>query len=264
VARIDRVEKITIKSDADIARMKESGRIVARSLRAVVAAMRPGVTTLELDRIAEAAIRSQGAEPSFKGYHGYPAALCVAVNDEVVHGLPGPRQLREGDIVGLDLGAYRDGFHADAALTAPVGEVSREARRLLRVARESLTRGIAQARIGNRVADISAAVQRYAESKGYSVVRDLVGHGIGRQMHEPPQVPNFTVTGPSPELRQGMTLAIEPMVNVGDPEIEQDRDGWTYRTTDGELSAHFEHTVAITAEGPMILTEDREEREQHA
>jgi len=207
-----------------------------------------------LDAIAEAYARRRGAIPSFKGYKGYPASLCVAVNDEVVHSIPGKRVLREGDIVGIDFGAYLDGYHADAAITVPVGRVSEEAQRILRVTEEALHKAIAKARIGNRVGDIGYAVQSHVEANGYSVVRELVGHGIGRSLHEKPEVPNYGTPGRGPRLREGMTLAIEPMVNQGAAAVEFAKDAWTVVTADGKLSAHFEHTVAITRNGPLILT----------
>ncbi len=248
--------EVALKSEDEIARMRRAGQIVALVLERLAAAARPGTTTGELDRLAEGAIRSFGGTPTFRGLYGYPANICVAVNDEVVHGIPGERVLREGDVISFDVGATVDGMIADAAVTVAVGEVSKEARRLMRVTRESLARGLDQARPGNRVADISAAIQRHAEAHGYSVVRKLVGHGVGRAMHEAPHVPNFVDGGAkdSPELVAGMTLAIEPMVNQGSWQVVQDDDGWTYRTRDGSLSAHFEHTVAITEDGCEVLT----------
>jgi len=230
---------------------------VALTLARLAAAAGAGATTGELDRVAEATIRSFGAEATFYGFRGYPAHICASVNDEVVHGIPGDRALKEGDIVSFDVGVTVEGMIADGAATVGVEPVSPAVGRLMQATREALYQGIAQARPGNRVADISAAVQRWVESRGYSVVRKLVGHGIGREMHEPPQVPNFADRGrtDSIELRPGMTLAIEPMVNEGAWEVVQDPDGWTYRTRDGSLSAHFEHTVAITEKGCEILTE---------
>jgi methionyl aminopeptidase len=236
--------------------MRRAGQIVALVLDRLAAAARPGTTTGELDRLAEGVIRSFGAAPTFYGLYGYPANICASLNEEVVHGIPGDRALREGDIISFDVGATFDGMIADAAVTVAVGEVSRDAGRLMRVTRESLEHGIAQARPGRRVADISAAIQKHAESHGYSVVRKLVGHGVGNAMHEAPHVPNF-VEGDaegSPELVAGMTLAIEPMINQGSWQVAQDDDGWTYRTRDGSLSAHFEHTIAITEEGCEVLT----------
>ena len=255
---------IILKSLEEIELMRKAGKVVAFTLNKLAGALRPRMTTAQLDRIAESTIRGCGAKPSFKGYvrdagHRYPASLCVAINDQVVHGLPGPRILREGDLIGMDLGAIVDGFHGDAAITVAVGRVSPEAERLMEVTQEALARGIEQAGPGNRLSDVSAAIQEYAESQGYSVVRDLVGHGIGREMHEAPQIPNFVTNGYSPKLRVGMTLAIEPMVNAGGPEIECAEDGWTYRTRDGSLSAHFEHTIAIGERGAIILTSQAQE-----
>jgi methionyl aminopeptidase len=248
--------RISPKSDQEIALMRRAGQVVALVLSKLAEAATAGVRTAELDQLAETAIRSFGAKPSFYGLYGYPANICVSVNDEVVHGLPGDRALRDGDIVSFDVGATVDDMIADAAITAEVGRASEEARRLIRVTREALAKGIEQARPGNRVADISRAIQRYAESHGYSVVRKLVGHGVGREMHEPPQVPNFVDGGAqeSPELAPGMTLAIEPMVCQGRWQVVQERNGWTYRTKDRSLAAHFEHTIAVTGEGCEILT----------
>jgi methionyl aminopeptidase len=208
-------------------------------------------------------LAEQGAVPSFKGYRGYPSSTCISINEVVVHGIPGERVIEAGDIVGIDLGAIVDGWHGDSAVTLPVGEVSDEARRLMRVTREALFRGIAEAKVGNRLSDISHAIQQFAERHGYSVVRDLVGHGIGSQMHEDPQVPNFGKPGRGIALEEGMTLAIEPMVNAGMYEVESLRDGWTVVTRDRKLSAHFEHTVAIRAAGPEILTLRRDEEARH-
>jgi methionyl aminopeptidase len=246
---------ITLKTKEEIEKMRAAGRIVAATLKEVSASIIPGkTTTLELDALAETIIKGHGAIPSFKGYKGYPNATCIAVNEEVVHGIPGPRVLKEGDIVGIDLGAVLDGWHADAAITVPVGRVSELAHRLLETARNALFAGIWKARPGNHLTDISNAIQEYVESRGFSVVRDLVGHGIGRSMHEDPQVPNFGRPGRGPVLEVGMTLAIEPMVNVGSYQVETLKDGWTIVTKDRSLSAHFEHTVAITETGPDVLT----------
>jgi len=214
----------------------------------------PGVTTADLDAAAERLVLAAGAEPAFKGYRGYPATLCASINDEVVHGIPGERRLAEGDIVGLDLGSIVDGFFGDAARTVAVGEVSPEARRLMRVTREALLQAVAQCHPGKRVGDIGHAVQSHAEAHGYSVVREFVGHGIGTHLHEEPQVPNYGPAGRRERLVAGMCLAIEPMVNVGRPEVEMLADGWTAVTRDRSLSAHFEHTVAVTAGEPWILT----------
>ena len=247
---------IALKDGDAIARMRRAGQVVALVLDRLAEAARPGVTTGELDRLAEAAIRSFGAIPTFYGLYDYPANICASVNDEVVHGIPGDRILQEGDIISFDVGATVEDMIADAATTVAVGAISQDARRLLRVTRQALHKGIEQARAGNRVADISTAIQKHAESHGCGVVRKLVKHGVGYAMHEPPHVPNFVdgATADSPELVPGMTLAIEPMINQGTWQITQDDDGWTYRTRDGSLSAHFEHTIAITEEGCDILT----------
>lgn len=245
---------IILKTEEEIGSLREAGRIVAQCHEVLARAIRPGITTKELDEIAEAFIRDAGGVPTFKGYCGYPASICVSVNDEVVHGIPGPRTLVEGDIVSIDAGVTYQGFIGDCAYTWPVGRVSEVASRLMRVTRESLAVGIAQARAGNRLSDISHAVQSHVEKRGFSVVRDYVGHGIGRQMHEEPQIPNFGPPGRGPRLEVGMVLAIEPMVNAGGYEVYTEQDQWTVRTRDGSLSAHFEHTVAITRDGPQILT----------
>jgi methionyl aminopeptidase len=233
----------------------ESARIVGLCLLMLSREVRPGVSTLELDRLAEAFIRAQGAEPAFKGYRGFPASICSSINEEVVHGIPSAKRiLREGDIVSLDIGAKREGFFGDAARTYPVGEVSSTATRLLEVTQKALEAGIAQARPGNRVSDISAAIEREVTRSRFRVVRALVGHGIGRELHEEPQVPNYGRMGEGPKLREGMVLAIEPMVNAGSAEVLTLSDQWTVVTADRSLSAHFEHTVAIGAEGPVILS----------
>lgn len=242
------------KSERELQYMREAGRIVALTLQELEKAIKPGVTTKELDSLAEEFIRRQGARPAFKGLYGFPASICTSVNEEVVHGIPGPRRLREGDIISIDVGTEVEGYHGDGAWTFPVGEISEEAARLLEVTREALYRGIEKAVAGNRLSDISHAIQTYVESHGFSVVRDFVGHGIGRRMHEEPQVPNFGPPGRGPRLEEGMTLAIEPMVNAGTGAVRRLDDGWTVVTRDGGLSAHFEHTVAITAAGPEILT----------
>ncbi len=242
------------RSREEIERIRAAAQIVAMTLREVGRAVRPGVTTTELDQLAETFIRDHGGRPAFKGYRGFPASICPSVNEEVVHGLPGPRELREGDLVGVDVGVELQGFYGDAALTFPVGTVSDEAVKLLQVTRESLMLGITQARAGNRVGDISHAVQSYVERNGFSVVKALVGHGIGREMHEEPAVPNFGPPGRGPRLMAGLVLAIEPMVNVGGHEVVTRSDGWTVATKDGSLSAHFEHTVAVGADGPEILS----------
>jgi methionyl aminopeptidase len=235
--------------------MARACRIVVDALDALEAAAVPGTTTRELDRIAREQIEKAGARPAFLGYRGFPATLCISINEEVVHGIPGPRKLREGDIVGLDLGCVVDGFFGDAARTVAVGRVSEAAQRLMRITRESLFAGIEKCRAGQRVGDIGHAVQTYAESRGYSVVREFVGHGIGTSLHEEPQVPNYGPPGRRERLVPGLCLAIEPMVNVGRPEVEVLEDGWTAVTRDRSLSAHFELSVAVTSFGPWILSE---------
>lgn len=234
--------------------MRVAGQVTARALAGVAAAIRPGVTTAELDRIAEEAIRKEGGVPAFKGYRGFPGSVCLSVNDVVVHGIPGDQVLHEGDILSVDIGAVVDGYYGDMARTYPVGQISDEAQHLLTVTWEALQRGIAAARPGGRLGDISAAVQRYVESHGYSVVREFVGHGIGRKMHEDPPVPNYGVAGRGPRLQPGMALAIEPMVNIGRPDVRILPDGWTTVTADHSLSAHFENTIVITETGVEILT----------
>lgn len=234
--------------------MGEAGRIVAGAHRVVEKAIAPGVTTAELDRLAEDYILERGATPAFKGYQGYPANICTSVNDQVVHGIPGPITLKEGDIVSVDIGAFYNGYCGDAARTHPVGRISPEAEKLIRVTRESFYRGLEFAREGYRLTDISHAIQAYVEGYGYSVVRALVGHGIGQDMHEDPQIPNFGPPGRGPRLREGMTLAIEPMINAGAYGVRVLDDGWTVVTRDGSLSAHYENTIAITADQPLILT----------
>lgn len=246
---------IQLKSAAEIERMRASGRILRRVHNVLAPLVKPGVTTMELERAALAEIEACGVTAAFKGYHGYPAALCTSVNDEVVHGIPADtRVLRDGDVVSIDCGVILDGFYSDAAMSYGVGAVSPETERLLRTTQRSLEAGIEAAQLGGRLGDISAAVQRVCEAEGFGVVRDFVGHGIGRAMHEDPQVPNVGLAGRGPRLKQGMVLAIEPMVNAGGPEVRVLKDGWTAVTADGSYSAHFEHTVAITREGPQILT----------
>jgi methionyl aminopeptidase len=245
---------IVRKSPSEIERMARAGEIVAETLEAVGEQIRPGVTTGELDRLADDHIRSRGGVPTFKGYRGYPASICVSPNEMIVHGIPGPYRLEEGDIVSVDVGVTLDGFVADSAYTFAVGDVSPEAERLLEACQAALAAGIEQARPGNRLSDISHAVQRGNEEAGFSVVRALVGHGVGRSMHEDPQIPNFGPPGRGPTLVPGMTLAIEPMINAGSSEIVVLDDRWSIVTEDGSLSAHFEHTVAITDAGPRILT----------
>ena len=245
---------IMVKTATDLAAMRRAGQAAAQALQMVVAAVRPGATTAQLDRIAEARIRELGGEPSFLGYRGFPASICTSVNDEVVHGIPGPRRLVEGEIISLDLGVVLDGFHGDLAVTVPVGKVSPAVARLLRVTAEALEIGIRAIRPEGRLGDVGAAIQRYVEQHGFSVVREFAGHGIGRKLHEDPQIPNFGSPGNGVVLRRGMTLAIEPMVNMGTSEVVMEADGWTVRTRDHKPSAHFEHTVAVGDEGPIVLT----------
>ena len=246
---------IMLKTEEEIALMARASKIVAEAHQVLREEVRPGVTTLYLDDLAETFIRDHGGVPAFKGYRHFPNTLCASVNHEVVHGIPSSRELREGDIVGLDLGAIVHGFYGDGAVTVPVGPVSDDVQTLLKVTEEALQKGIEQARVGNRLSDIGHTIQSYVEENGFSVVRDFVGHGIGRQLHEDPQVPNYGRPGQGSRLQFGMVLAIEPMVNVGGPQVKVLDDQWTAVTKDGSLSAHFEHTVAIQPEGPpMILT----------
>jgi methionyl aminopeptidase len=245
---------VTLKTAEQIAKMREAGKIVAAMLAATRDAVKPGVTTAELDRIAADVLKRAGAQSSFLGYYGYPATICTSVNEQIVHGIPSKRRLKDGDIVGIDAGAIVDGWHADAAITVPVGTISADADRLIRVTREALARGIAAAKVGNRLGDIGAAVQEYAEGHGFSVVRNYVGHGIGRAMHEAPQVPNYGAADLGREIKDGLCIAIEPMVNVGGIATRVLEDQWTVVTEDGSLSAHFEHTVACLADGPVVLT----------
>jgi len=245
---------IIIKSDREIAAMQQAGRIVATTLGMLSEQVRPGMKTKELDVITARELERLGAKPSFKGYRGFPANLCVSVNDEIVHGIPGERVLDEGDIVSLDLGVIFMGFQGDAAVTVGVGEISPQARQLMETTEGALKAGIAAAYPGARLGDISAAIQNYAESRGCSVVREYTGHGIGREMHEEPQIPNFGLPGEGPVLKRGMTLALEPMVNAGDWHTRLGDDHWVVLTADGSLSAHFEHTIAITDGEPEVLT----------
>ncbi len=242
------------KSDTEIAKMDRAGTVVRGCLDLLAEEIGPGVTTKELDSLAEKYIRAEGGIPTFKGYRGFPATICASPNNMVVHGIPGKTRLKEGDILGVDVGVTMEGYIADAAMTYPVGKISELALQLLRVTEESLRQAIGQCKVGNRVGDISHAVQTYVEAHGFSVVQSMVGHGVGREMHEDPQVPNFGPAGQGPELRDGMVLAIEPMVNAGGYEVEMGDDSWAIYTKDGSLSAHFEHTVAITKKGPRILT----------
>jgi len=250
---------IIYKSREEIETMDRCNRIVAQILAALARQVAPGVTTADLDRLAEQMCRDAAVRPAFKGYRGYPAVLCASVNEEVVHGIPSAKKvLRQGDIIGLDFGVVLEGYYGDAAVTVPVGRVSSEADDLMRVTRESLRRGIEAARPGARLSDISAAVQSHVESQGYSVVREFVGHGIGTSLHEDPQVPNYGTAGSGPVLKEGLALAIEPMVNVGGPAVRIHPDGWTASTIDGSLSAHFERSIAITEDGPLVLGGDVE------
>jgi methionyl aminopeptidase len=245
------------KSAQELARMREAGRVLVAAFRLCREMTKPGVSTLEIDAEVETLIRKAGAKPAFKGYRGFPATICASINEEVVHGIPAAhRRLKEGDIVGLDLGAIVDGYHADAAVTLPVGEVPPDVQRLLEVTRESLDLAIAQARSGQRLGDVSAAVQRHVEAAGFGVVRAFVGHGIGRALHEDPQIPNFGEPGKGPILRSGMVLAIEPMVTMGHWGVRVLADRWTAVTEDGSLAAHFEDTVAVTESGPDVLTRE--------
>ncbi|HEV8701637.1 MAG TPA: type I methionyl aminopeptidase [Candidatus Polarisedimenticolia bacterium] len=250
---------IIYKSREEVETMDRCNRVVAQILAELRGQVEPGVTTADLDRVAERMCRDAGVRPAFKGYRGYPCVLCTSVNEEVVHGIPSPKKvLKEGDIIGLDFGVVLDGYFGDAAVTVPVGRISREARDLLNVTRESLHRGIQAARPGKRLSDISSAVQTHAESHGYTVVREFVGHGIGTSLHEDPQVPNYGNPGSGPVLKEGLVLAIEPMVNLGGPAVRIHSDGWTASTIDGSLSAHFERSIAITEDGPLVLGGDVE------
>jgi methionyl aminopeptidase len=246
---------IVCRSAAELEQMREAGRLVGEVLTELAAAVAPGVSTADLDELAEKRIRQAGATPAFKGYHGYPATICASINDEVIHGIPsGRRVLNEGDIISIDVGASLDGYFGDSALTLPVGKISEPAAALLRVTEEALYKAIDEAKPGNRVSDIGHAVQKHVEAYGFSVVREFVGHGIGQRMHEEPQIPNYGEPGHGPRLAEGMVLAIEPMVNAGTAAVKVLADGWTAVTRDKSLSAHFEHTVAVTAGEPWILT----------
>ena len=245
---------IIIKNNQEIDLMRSAGKIVAETLLLVEEKVRPGITTAELDRIAEEFITKHGARPSFKGLYGFPASLCISVNEQVVHGIPGGYVLKDGDIISVDCGAYINGFHGDAARTFGVGNISEEAEKLINVTRESFFKGIEYAKIGNRLTDISHEIQSYVEASGFSVVRDFVGHGIGRVVHEDPDIPNYGRPGRGPKLVEGMALAIEPMVNVGNYKVKTLNDDWTVVTSDGSLSAHYENTIVILPDGPEILT----------
>ena len=245
---------ITIKSASQIDKMKRAGEIVALTHELMKKNVCEGVTTKELDRIAEEFIRSKCAIPSFKNYNGYPASICASINDVVIHGIPNNTRLKNGDIIGIDIGAYIDGYHGDSANTYGVGDISKEAADLIDAAKRGFEEGIKMAVAGNRVGDISAAIQQYVESRGYSIVREFVGHGVGAQMHEEPEVPNYGRAGRGPRLCSGMTLAVEPMINAGNKDVVMLEDEWTIVTLDGSLSAHYEHSIAITKEEPILLT----------
>ena len=240
--------------------MQESGRIVALAHQKLKEAIKPGITTVELDQIAEELIKAQGAVPSFKGYGGFPASICTSINDQVIHGIPGSQKLMDGDIISIDIGAIKNGYHADAARTHPVGKVSESASKLINITKESFFEGLKYCRVGYRLSDVSNAIQKYVETNGYSVVRDFVGHGIGRKLHEAPPIPNYGPAGRGPRLAEGMVLAIEPMVNEGDFEVRTLDDEWTVVTIDGKLSAHYEHTVVITDGDPLLITCSKEAR----
>lgn len=247
-------KKVELKSQAELQKMRTSGSLLRQVFNEIGRHVVPGVTTAELDLVARKCIEGGGAKPAFLGYLGYPATLCTSVNEEVVHGIPSDRRLNEGDIVSIDCGLVLNGFYADTATTYAVGEISEEAKELLRATQESLGQAIEQMVVGNRIGTVSSTVQQYVEERGYSVVRDYTGHGIGRAMHEPPQIPNYGDAGTGFRLRPGLVLAVEPMVNAGTFKTKTLNDGWTVVTEDGKLSAHFEHTIAVTDDGPLILT----------
>jgi methionyl aminopeptidase len=245
---------IVCKSPAELEKMRAANALVAEVLGELAAMVAPGVSSLDLDTAAETMVRAAGAEPAFKGYRGFPNTLCTSVNEQVIHGIPSKTPLVDGDIISIDMGVRMNGFYGDSAVTVPVGRISDEAARLLRVTQESLEKGIEQVRLGGRVSDIGHAIQQHVEAAGFSVVREFVGHGIGASLHEEPQIANYGDPGRGPRLAEGMTLAIEPMVNAGKPGVKMLSDGWTAVTRDGSLSAHFEHTVAVTKSGPLVLT----------
>jgi len=248
---------ILVKSSTEIEYMRESGKIVAEVHSVLKDMIKPGITTKELDEIAERIILEHGALPAFKGYGGFPATICASVNEEVVHGIPGDRMLREGDIISIDVGALKNGYYGDSAKTYPVGKISAKAEKLIRVTRESFYEGLKFCKVGYRLSDVSHAIQMHVEAEGFSVVRDYVGHGIGASLHEDPQIPNYGPAGKGPRLSTGMVLAIEPMINAGRFSVRVLGDNWTVVTADGSLSAHYEHTIAITDEDPIILTTDQ-------
>lgn len=245
---------ISVKNSDQIKLMKEAGRITGEAILLAAEAIRPGVTTKQLDTIIRRHIESQGAKPSFLGYGGFPGSACISINDQVIHGIPGPRVIDVGDIVKIDVGAFYKGFHGDSANTFPCGKISAEAQRLIDVTRESFWKGIEQAKPGNRIGDIGHAIQSYVEANGCSVVRRYVGHGVGEELHMEPDVPNFGTKGHGVRLYAGMTIAVEPMVNIGGPDVRELRDKWTVVTDDGSLSAHYEHSIAITNDGVIVLT----------
>jgi methionyl aminopeptidase len=245
---------ILLKNKEDLNRLHKANLVVAETLQELKKHIKPGISTAEINSIAEDFIRKRKGAPAFKGYHGFPAALCISINEEVVHGIPGPRKLKKGDIVSLDIGVLLDGYYGDAAMTVGIGSISPVAQKLIKITEESLYVGIERIRAGNRLSDVSVAIQNHVESNGFSVVRDFVGHGIGRKLHEDPQIPNFySPSAYNPRLKEGMVLALEPMVNQGTCKVKILDDGWTAVTKDGKLSAHFEHSIAITSEGPWIL-----------
>lgn len=248
------LEMISIKSPREIEAMRRAGRITAQARALAGSMVKPGITTLEIDKAVRRYIESQGAKPSFLGYSGFPGSACISVNEEVIHGIPGPRVLKEGDIVSIDVGAFIGGFHGDCCATYPCGEVSEQAKKLIEVTQQSFWEGIKMARPGQRVSDISHAVQQYVEANGCSVVRDFIGHGVGAKLHEAPEVPNFGPPGRGPRLMPGMTIAVEPMVNAGDWRVKVLKDGWTTVSLDGSLTAHYENTILITEDGPEVLT----------
>lgn len=251
---------IIFKSAQELELIQEAGQLTAATMEVLIAAAKPGITTLELDKIAEDYIRAHGGLPSCKGYYGYPATICASVNEEVVHGIPNSRKLKNGDIISIDLVVNKNGYHGDSAVTVPIGHVKPDVMKLLKVTEECLFKGIEQVVVGNRIGDISHAVQVHAEAHGYGVVRDFVGHGIGREMHEDPQIPNFGLAGQGPLIKPGMVLCIEPMINMGTAQVRVLSDDWTAVTTDKKPSAHFEHTVVVLPEGPKIATMRREPR----
>ncbi len=242
------------KAASELKRMRQASLIVAETIDIIAEVIKPGITTLKLNQLAEEYILSRGGKPAFKGYQGFPSSICTSVNEGVVHGIPGAKKLESGDIIGIDIGVLFKGYYGDAAVTFPVGIISKEAERLISAARQALMAGIKKCYLGNRLSDISSAIQTTAESAGFSVVKNFVGHGIGRSMHEDPQIPNFGSPGKGPKLEVGITFAIEPMLNMGGSEVEVLEDGWTVVTKDRSLSAHFEHTVAVNRDGPEILT----------